>query len=119
MPIALARHGDPLGCGDLVAGTSPDVTINGLAAALTSGIATQGHCHGGTPIYPDAATAGSRPAITINGVSPALVGDWNVPAASQVPPNFPSGTGGGCGISCGATCHDSQITAGSSDTSTG
>lgn len=108
--------GDMLVCGDTIGASSlsSNVTINGQPAVLTGALATIGHncgipSHGPTPLYPDNATIGTRPNILINGVPPVLNGDWNVPAAGQVPPNFPDSTGIGCIVGCGGTCHDSQI----------
>lgn len=120
---ALARNGDPLDCGDKIKGLSTDCFIEGKAAVrlgdTTEGGAI-GHCHGSTSIYADDATSSTRPAITINGIPAALVGDWNVPAASQPDPTYDMSTGGGpCGISCGSICHDSQITSGADKVTAG
>ena len=110
----LARVGDQLACGDVIATGSGNVFINGLPAARLQSDSTSGHCHVPTLLYRDASRSDNN--IRINGVEAAVRGDWNVPAAAQPPPTFPSSTGGGpCGIACGSTCHDSQIVATSPD----
>ncbi len=101
----LIRIGDQLGCGDVVATGSGNVFINGLSAARIGVDLTAGHCHGPTLLYRDAVRVDSR--IRINGLEAVVQGDWNVPANKQ-----PTNT---CGVSCGNSCHDSQIIAGSPD----
>jgi uncharacterized Zn-binding protein involved in type VI secretion len=112
----LARHGDLLDCGDAVIGNAPEnnVFIEDKLATVRNITATVGtslpHCHGATQLYPDTTTTDPRPNITINDVPVALQGDWNVEGIIlQGSPNFPNGTGSGCGISCGSQCHDSQV----------
>lgn len=109
----LARIGDVLGCGDVIATGSGNVMINGVPAARTSDLGltdiTAGHCHGTTGLYRDVSSGTPRPLanVRINGVEAAQVGDWNINAAEQS--SFP------CDLGCGPTCHESQIVASSPD----
>lgn len=100
----LARVGDafdPTVCGDTIATGSPDVFVNGLAAARILTDTTNGHCHPATLIYKQG-RADNR--IRINGIEAAVIGDFNW-------------VGGACNVGCNTPKNDhcAALTVGSLD----
>ena len=80
---AAARLGDPISCGDTIAGGSGNVFINGMPAARQTDV-TAGHgCFPPTTIQVGSAT------VFINGLPAARVGDAIVSHTCNVTP-FPT-----------------------------
>lgn len=90
---AIARIGDPITCGDVMAQGSGNVFANGIPVSRFGTDSTAGHCY--SPVVMTSAAAGSS--VRVNGIPVDVVGD-----------SFPS-------HSCGSSSHGGSIAVGSPD----
>lgn len=85
---AVARLGDPISCGDVIANGSGNVFANGMPITRV-GDNTAGHC------FPPVPVQGGSGSVFVNGIPVARVGD-------PIPTHC-----------CGDPCHDGAVSAGS------
>lgn len=88
---AVARLGDPISCGDVIAGGSGNVFANGMPVTRVGPDLTAGHCFPAVPIL-----IGS-PTVNVNGLPVAVVGN-------PIPDH-----------TCGTVTHGGTVDAGSPD----
>jgi len=88
---AVARLGDPIDCGDVIAGGSGNVFANGMPITRVGPDLTAGHCYPAVPIL-----IGS-PTVNVNNLPVAVV-------ENRIPFH-----------TCGSSTHDGEISSGSPD----